>query len=179
MSDRQPIATMVLDCGMVTVRPWRRGDEEQLVEIADNPNVARYMRDVFPSPYTMADAMEWIERNETADLTTHFAIVLDSRVAGGCGYMPLEAERRIVAELGYWLGEAYWGRGIATAACRALTEYAFEQHRLRRIESAVYAPNVASQRVLEKCGYRCEGLIRNAVIKNGEVLDAYLYAIVR
>lgn len=90
-----------------------------------------------------------------------------------------DAERRIVAQNGYWLGEQYWGRGIRTAACRAITDDVFERHGLRRIEAAVYALNIASQRVLEKCNYQCEGLMRNAVIKNGKVLDAYLYAIVR
>jgi [ribosomal protein S5]-alanine N-acetyltransferase len=179
ISNRQAIATVTLDCGIVTVRPWHRGDEGQLVEAADNPNVARYMRDTFPSPYTTADAVEYIERNEAADPKTHFAIALDNRIAGGVGYVLHDSERRIVADFGYWLGEQYWGQGIATAACRAVTDYAFDRHGLRRIESAVYAPNVASRRVLEKCGYQREGLMRNAIIKNGEVLDAYLYAIVR
>jgi [ribosomal protein S5]-alanine N-acetyltransferase len=175
----EPIATIVLDGGVVTLRPWRRGDEEQLVELADNPNVARYMADVFASPYTMNDAIEWIALNEASHPSTHFAILLGERIAGGAGYTLQGGERRIVAQIGYWLGERYWGRGIATAACGALTRYAFERHGLRRIEAAVYAPNVASHRVLEKCGYQREGRVRNAVIKNDEVLDAYLYAIVR
>jgi [ribosomal protein S5]-alanine N-acetyltransferase len=171
--------TIPLDCGVVTLREWRRGDENQLVEIADNPSVARYLRDTFPSPYTMTDADEWIARNEAADPKTHFAVLLDGRIAGGAGFVVHDAERRIVADLGYWLGEPFWGRGIATVVCRTVTEYAFERHVLRRIESLVYAPNVASERVLQKCGYQREAFMRNSVIKRGEVLDAYLYAIVR
>ncbi len=168
-----------IDCGIVSLREWRRGDEAELVAVANNPNVARYLRDRFPSPYTLDDANAWISLNEAAERRSHFAIVLDARVIGGVGFDLHEAERRIVAEIGYWLGEAFWGRGIATAACCALTTYAFERHSLRRIESQVFAPNVASRRVLEKCGYECEGLMRNAVTKGGEVLDAYLFARVR
>ena len=137
------------------------------------------MADVFPTPYTMSDAVTWIEQNEAADPQTHCAILLDGEVVGGVGYEIQFGERRFTAQIGYWLGVPYWGRGIATAACRAMTDYAFDRHALRRIEASVYVPNVASQRVLEKCGYEREGRPRNAVIKNGEVLDAYMYATVR
>ena len=89
---------------------------------------------------------------------------------------PFDAERAGVAEIGYWIGEPYWGRGIATAAARGLTAFGFERLALRRIEAPIYAPNKASMRVLEKCGYVCEGIMRDAVIKNGQLLDAHLYA---
>ncbi len=170
---------LTLNCGIATLREWQRGDEDAVVTVADNPNVSRYMRDTFPSPYTHDDAAAWIARNEAAEQDTHFAIVLDGRVVGGVGFVLHQAERRIVADIGYWLGEPFWGRGIATAACSAVTAYAFEQYELRRIEAPVYAPNVASRRVLEKCGYECEGIMRSAVIKKGEVLDAHLYAKIR
>ena len=165
-----------IDCGIVKLREWRRGDEDELVAIADNPNVARFLRDGFPSPYTYNDATDWIFLNETMDPRSYFAIVLDERIAGGIGLTPFDAERAGVAEIGYWIGEPYWGRGIATAAARGLTAFGFERLALRRIEAPIYAPNKASMRVLEKCGYVCEGIMRDAVIKNGQLLDAHLYA---
>lgn len=165
-----------IDCGIGKLREWRI-DEDRLVAIADNPNVARYLSDIFPSPYTRHDAREWIELNESMYPKTHFAIVLGDDIVGGAGLILYEREKRGVAMIGYWLGEPYWGRGIATAAVRALTQYGFEHFGLRRIESPIYAPNKPSMRVLEKCGYVCEGIMRNAVIKNGKVLDAHLYAV--
>lgn len=118
-------------------------------------------------------------RNEEVDSKTHCAILLNGEIVGGIGFEIQSGERRLTAQFGYWLGVAYWGRGIATAACRAMTAYAFDRQAIRRLEAAVYVPNIASQRVLEKCGYEREGRLRNAVIKNGVVLDAYLYATVR
>jgi len=168
-----------IDGGIVTLREWRRGDEEQLAAVADNPNVARYLRDGFPSPYTHEDAVRWIALNEAADPKTNFAVVVGGRIAGAVGLVLFERECRGVAEIGYWVGEAYWGRGIATAACAALTAYGFERLGLRRLETKVYAPNAASMRVLEKCGYLREGVMRDAVVKNGVVLDAHAYARVR
>jgi ribosomal-protein-alanine N-acetyltransferase len=165
-----------LDCGIAALREWRRGDEHDLVAVANNPNVSRYLRDRFPCPYSPDDAAAWIALNEAADVTTHFAIVLEDRVIGGAGFQLFEAERRVVAEIGYWLGEPLWGRGIATAACRTLTKYVFDRHEIRRIEAPVFTPNVASLRVLEKCGYEREGVMRNAAIKQGKILDAYLYS---
>ncbi|MBV8490943.1 MAG: GNAT family N-acetyltransferase [Candidatus Eremiobacteraeota bacterium] len=163
----------------VTLRAWRRGDEEALVELADNPNVARYMTDGFPSPYTPSDAQAWISRNEAANPKTHFAILVDGNVVGGIGFTLFGGERRGTAYIGYWIGEPYWGRGFATTALREATKVAFDQHKLHRLEAPAYAPNVASHRVLENAGYLREGIMRKAVVKHGEFLDAYLYAIVR
>lgn len=168
-----------IDCGLAKLRPWRSSDVDALVEAADNPSVARYLRDIFPSPYTHADAVAWIKLNETADVQTNFAIDADGTLAGGIGLRLFDGERRLCAEIGYWLAEPFWGRGIITAACRVLTDYAFETYGLKRVEAAVFSPNVASRRVLEKCGYTCEGLMKNAAIKHGEVLDVYMYAATR
>ncbi len=134
---------------------------------------------MFPSPYTPRDADAWIRLNAERDPKADFAIVADGQLAGGIGFHRLSDVHRIGAEIGYWLGERFWGRGIATAACRKLTDFAFEQHGFRRIEAAVFAPNVASCRVLEKCGYVCEGVMKNAVIKRGNIWDAHLYAATR
>lgn len=170
---------MQLDCGTCVIREWKRGDEWDLVQSANNPNVARYLTDRFPSPYTLQDAYAWIDLNEAKRDNTNFAIAVGGSVAGGIGYSLGAYETRLTATIGYWLAEPFWGRGITTAALKCLTEYAFETHGLRRIGSVVMAPNVASARVLEKAGYVREGIMRNGVVKYGEVYDLLLYAMVR
>lgn len=170
---------MQLDCGACVIREWKRGDEWDLVQSANNPNVSRYLTDRFPSPYTLQDAYAWIDLNEAKRNNTNFAISVGGGAAGGIGYTLGAYEARLTATIGYWLAEPFWGRGIATAALKALTEYAFETHALRRISSVVMAPNLASMRVLEKAGYVREGVMRNAVVKYGDVYDLVLFAMVR
>ena len=112
--------------------------------------------------------------------TTFFAIAVDGEAVGGIGYTLHEDVERVSAEIGYWLGTSFWGRGIMTSALRALTGYAFEQHSdLRRIYAVPYAWSSASIRVLEKVGYRLEGRMRQSAIKDGRVTDQFLYAIMR
>jgi RimJ/RimL family protein N-acetyltransferase len=169
---------MSLDCGVCTLRPWRHGDEARLSEIASDRDVSRYMTARFPYPYTLDDAKWWIGENAGED-ATNFAIVVDRRIVGGCGYAIGEYERACGAEIGYWLSPAYWGRGIATAVLKHLTEYAFARHNVRRLQATIYSPNAASARVAEKCGYTREGVLRNAIVKDGRLWDAMIYAIVR
>jgi len=170
---------LTLNGGHVVLRPWKRGDESQIVELANNLNVTRYLRESFPSPYTLQDATSWIYRNEAAGPKTHFAIIVDRQLAGGIGFQLHKGEERIVAEMGFWLGEPFWGHGIATVSCQALTEYAFKHHELKRIQSFVLHPKIASRRVLEKSRYNREGILRKAVIKGDDILDVYVYARVR
>lgn len=170
---------MQLDCGVCKIRDWRRGDEWDLVQSANNPNVSRYLTDRFPSPYTLQDAYAWIDLNEAKRDNTNFAVEVGAGVAGGIGYTLGSYETRLTASIGYWLAEPFWGRGIATAALKAMTEYMFAMHMLRRISSVVMAPNLASARVLEKGGYVREGVMRNGVVKHGAVYDLLLYSMVR
>jgi RimJ/RimL family protein N-acetyltransferase len=127
----------------------------------------------------LQDAYAWIDLNEAKRDNTNFAIEVGGAVAGGIGYSLGAYEARLTATIGYWLGQPFWGRGIATAALGQLTEYAFKAHGLRRISSVVMAPNIASARVLEKAGYIREGIMRNSVVKHGEIYDLLLYATVR
>ncbi|HET9097670.1 MAG TPA: GNAT family protein [Candidatus Baltobacteraceae bacterium] len=170
---------MQLDCGVCKIRDWKRGDEWDLVQSANAPSVSRYLTDRFPSPYTLQDAYAWIDLNEAKRNNTNFAIEVGGGVAGGIGYTLGTYEMRLTATMGYWLAQPFWGRGIATAALKTLTEHAFKAHALRRISSVVMAPNTASARVLEKAGYVREGIMRNGVVKSGEVYDLLLYAMVR
>ncbi|HEX3235649.1 MAG TPA: GNAT family protein [Gemmatimonadales bacterium] len=168
---------MQLDLPSSRIRSWRPGDEESLVREADNRNIWRTVRDRFPHPYTRAHADAWIVR-ATSDLPeTHFAIDVAGEAVGGIGLDLQEDVARYSAELGYWLGEAYWGRGIMTAAVSRFTEYAFRTFELCRIYALVFETNPASFRVLERAGYALEGRLRRAVYKDGRILDQYLYAV--
>ena len=138
------------------------------------------LRDVFPHPYGLGDALGFIALAGRMDPRTYFAIEADGELAGGIGYIRQTDVERIGAEVGYWLGRAFWGRGIATAALRLLTAHAFAADpELRRLWAVPFARNVASARVLEKCGYRLEGTLRQSAIKDGVVLDQWMYAITR
>jgi RimJ/RimL family protein N-acetyltransferase len=162
-----------------TLRPWRKGDEESLVRHANNRAVWRNLRDLFPHPYTQADAEWWIETSSAADPITNFAIAVDGAAVGAIGVVLKDDVFRRSAEIGYWLGEEFWGRGIVSEAVRAMTDYAFANWDLCRIQAGVFEWNPASMRVLEKAGYQFEGRMHKAVIKDGESIDELIYAIVR
>ena len=162
-----------------TIREWRPGDEESLVLHANNRNVSRNLRDAFPYPYTMADATRWIETAGAADPLTSFAIEVDGSAVGGIGIVLKDDVYRRSAEIGYWLGEEFWGRGIVTEALEIMTDYAFSTWDLCRISAGVFEWNPGSVRVLEKAGYQFEGRMRKAVTKDGETIDELVFAIVR
>lgn len=169
---------MELELARCTLRPWRVGDESSLVANANNRRVWRNLSRL-PHPYTLTDADAWIARASVQSPPTDFAIVVDGAAVGGIG---VELGREVFyrsAEVGYWLGEAYWGRGIATEALRAVTEYAFMTFDLCRLQAGVFEWNRASMRVLEKAGYTLEARHRKNVTKDGETIDRLLYALVR
>jgi ribosomal-protein-alanine N-acetyltransferase len=161
------------------LRPWRVGDEASLVRYANNRNVSRNLRDRFPYPYTAADADEWIKLAGAQTRPTSFAIVVEGEAVGGTGIELGTDIFRRSAEIGYWLGEPFWGRGIATEVLRAMTEYAFAHFDICRLEAGVFDWNPASARVLEKAGYTLEGRARLGVVKDGRLGDRLLYALVR
>ncbi len=166
---------MRLDCGLCALRLWREGDEPALVRHANSRAVWRGLRDRFPHPYTRADAEEWISLCRGS--VTRLAIEVGGEAAGSIALEPGDDINCRTAEIGYWLGEALWGRGIATAAVRVMTGYGFEALGLTRVFAVPLANNPASARVLEKCGYALEGRMRRSAIKEGVVLDQLLYAI--
>jgi len=160
------------------IREWRRGDEASLVRHANNPNVSRNLREIFPYPYTADEATRWITHASSKTPTTDFAIVVDGEAAGGIGFVQLgDVERRSV-DIGYWLGEAHWGKGIMTDVLRAVSDYIFANFDVCRIQTIVFESNPASIRVLEKAGYSYEGRQRKAVTKHGITMDALMYALV-
>ena len=160
------------------LRPYRMTDVASLARHANNRNVSRNLRNHFPYPYTSEDAREFLERTVGLTPLRNLAIEVAGEAAGGIG-LRLESDvHEGTAEIGYWLAEPHWGRGIVTEAVQAVTAYGFERFALRRIEAGVFERNVASARVLEKAGYVLEGRLRRQVIKDGEVMDALLYAFV-
>jgi RimJ/RimL family protein N-acetyltransferase len=167
---------MRLDCGSSIVRPWRDEDRATLVHFANNRNVWRNLKDRFPHPYTERDAAAWLELARSNPRKTGWAIEVDGQAVGGVGLEPMQDVHARSAHIGYWLGEPYWGRGIMTGIVRAVTEHAFRELGFLRLEAPVYAWNPASMRVLEKCGYVREGVMRKSVFKDGEVIDSMLYA---
>lgn len=164
----------------ITIREWRPDDAATLARLADDRGVWLGLRDLFPHPYQLADAHRFIAFAAAMSPVTYFAIEVDGALAGGIGYTPRTDVERVGAEVGYWLGREFWGRGIATAALRLLTGHAFAaQPELQRLFAVPFAANAASARVLEKAGYTREGVLRRSVIKDGSVQDQFMYAILR
>jgi len=161
------------------VRSWRAGDARSLVRHANNPNVARNLTDRFPNPYRIQDAQQWIARARAGEAGVQFAIAIAGEAVGGIGMLPGSDIHRRSAELGYWLGEAHWGRGIVTAAVCALTAWAFEHLDLARIQAGVLEWNPASCRVLEKAGYTLEARLRQHATKAGVTMDEFRYVRLR
>jgi RimJ/RimL family protein N-acetyltransferase len=167
-----------LNLATCQVRSWRKTDAESLALHANNRSVWINLRDRFPHPYTLADAKTFIRRVRAGARETVFAIAVEGLAVGGIGFTLREDVERVSAEIGYWLGEAYWNRGITTAALAAVTAHAIQAHDLTRVYALPFAWNVASCRVLEKTGYVCEGRMRRSAIKDGRVVDQLLYAFV-
>lgn len=151
-------------------------DAESLVRHADNINVARQLRDRFPHPYTRANASIFLKAATSAAEPSNLAIDVDGEAAGAIGYVPGIDVERYSAEIGYWLGESYWGRGIVTEALLLVTEYVFGAGNLLRLFALPFADNVASTRVLEKAGFVREAVLRSSSVKYGQPRDQALYA---
>jgi RimJ/RimL family protein N-acetyltransferase len=170
---------MELRTDRCTLRPFRPADAASLARHADNRKIWLNLRDLFPHPYTLVEAETYIARLAGEAPVTRFAIEVGSEAVGSVSLkLGSDIERRS-AELGYWLGEAYWGRGIVSAAVTAVTAYAFRDLDLLRVFAVPFARNAASARVLERAGYQREGTMRRSAVKDGEVLDQHLYAAVR
>lgn len=176
-----------LEAGLCRIRPWRHSDKAALVKHADNRRIWLNLRDVFPHPYTAKDADAWLAHVAEQVPVTSFAIEAvgegrgrgEEEAVGGIGLQLGGDVFRLSAEIGYWLGEAAWGKGIATAAVRAFTPWALQTFGLERIWAGVFSTNPASMRVLEKAGYAREAVLRCAVVKDGTLLDQVIYATVR
>lgn len=161
------------------IRPYSLRDAPDLARRANNRKVWRNLRDAFPHPYTLDHAEAFISRVTEMDPQTNWCIAVDGRAAGGIGLKLHEDVERFSAELGYWLAEEFWGRGITSAAVSAVSDHALQAFGLNRIFAEPYAWNPASCRVLEKAGFQREGVLRRAAFKDGQVVDKFMYARIR
>lgn len=164
-----------LDRGLCRLRPLQEQDLAGLARLADNPRVAAWLRDRFPHPYTEDDARRFYEYACLAEGECVAAITSHEQVAGIIGIQFRTDIERCSAELGYWLGEPFWGKGLATEAVRVFTAWAMPRYELTRVYAEVFAGNPASGRVLEKAGFDRVGVLRKAALKRGEYHDYVLY----
>jgi RimJ/RimL family protein N-acetyltransferase len=167
---------MELRLTRLTIRSWRPDDAPVIAPLANNYAIWRNLRDRFPHPYAVEDAEAFIARTLERDPQTNYAIAFDDGAIGSIGILPGEDIYRRSAEFGYWLGEPYWGRGYATEAITAFSSWALEHFDLARLYALVFTWNEASARVLEKSGFVREGLSRNAAVKEGRLVDEWVYA---
>lgn len=167
---------MRLTLNKCIVRSFERGDELSIVRHANNRNVWINMRDHFPHPYRTVDARSWIAEQIRSREENHWAVEVQGHVVGCIGLVPGDDVNRLSAEIGFWLGEAYWGRGIMTEAVGAVTGFAFHTRGFIRLYAEVFDWNPASMKVLEKNGYAREGVLRDHAITAGQVVDQILYA---
>jgi RimJ/RimL family protein N-acetyltransferase len=170
------IVRMELATTSCALRPPGLGDAQSLALQANNRKVWLNLRDALPHPYTVDDARRWIDSLKEQNPVAHFAIVVDGLAVGGIGLTIGSDIQRKSAEIGYWLGEDYWGRGIATDAVRCVSEYGFTELDLLRIFATPMSWNARSFRVLEKAGFQREGLLRSACVKDDKVVDMVMYS---
>lgn len=168
-----------IEAGPVTLRRWKTTDHEALVAEANSRAVWRNLTHVFPHPYTEADASSWIDRCMEQEPPQDLVIADGGRLIGVCGSGPGEGVNRYTTEVGYWLGEGHWSRGIMTVAFRAFVGYVWETFDVQRMQATVFAWNPASARVLEKSGFTLEGVHRNAIYKDGEFVDLQMFSQLR
>lgn len=164
--------------GTGLVRPWRRADRDSLLFHADSANVARYLSTRFPHPYTQADADAWFDFIDSQPDPEAWAIEVDGQAVGGIGFRRGDAEFAHSAELGYWLGEACWRRGIVAAAVQVAVPFAMARWDLARITAYANPRNVGSIHVLEGAGFVREGLMRARAIRDGQAHDHAMYGLV-
>jgi RimJ/RimL family protein N-acetyltransferase len=162
------------------LREWRLSDAASLAGNANNINIWNNVRDRFPHPYFEENGRQFIEEALSKPKpATDLAIVVEGKAVGGVGIALQGDVERVSAEIGYWLGEDYWNRGIMTEAVKQMTEYAFANFPLQKIYTPVFDFNAASMRVLQKAGFKREAVLKKAAIKNGRVVDLHYYSIFR
>ena len=167
---------MRIDCGVCVIRDYELSDKADVARQANNGKIWANVRDYFPHPYTEEHAAAWLAYATTAEPRSNFAIEVEGRFAGAIGLKLQSDVDRVSAELGYWLGEEFWGRGVATAAIIGFVPWAFENFSLERIYATPFHWNGASCRALEKASFNKEGVMRRAALKSGVLADLPLYA---
>ena len=161
---------------MINLREYIKDDAERLVRLANNKNVSKYLTPFFPFPYTKKDAHWWLETGRNLNDAINRVIEYNEEFVGGIGINPQKGWKSHIAEIGYWIGEEYWGNGIATEALKQMTKLALSTKKYQKLFAPVLGPNKASMQVLEKNNYQLEGVLKHDVIKDDTFFDIYSYA---
>lgn len=161
----------------ISLRPWKLSDAESLVKYANNINVAQFLTNAFPSPYLIKDAISFIEMASQQNPTQLFAIDVNGEAIGSIGLHKQSDILEKNLELGYFIGQPFWGKGIATQAVKQIVQYGFNNFDVVRIFARPFGNNIASQKVLQKAGFTLEAKIEKNLYKNGEFLDELIYAV--
>ncbi|MDR0306687.1 MAG: GNAT family N-acetyltransferase [Chitinispirillales bacterium] len=171
---------MIKEIG-VNLRSWKIEDAPELAAAINNKNILDNVRDGIPFPYTEKDAVEFINATLAAEKGTQyaFAITYNGKVIGSIGAFRKENVHRLTAEMGYYIAEPYWGKGLMTEAVKQACAYIFENTDIIRIFAQPYANNTASCRVLEKAEFQFEGVLRKNAVKNGQMMDMRMYAVIK
>ena len=164
-----------------SLRDWALEDAASIAKYANNPKISANLRNIFPSPYTLSDAQQYIQCCQEASPTQKLfrAICVNNEAVGSIGVFLKDDVHCKTAELGYWLGEPFWCQGIMTRAIQQICEEAFSKYDIVRIFAEPFSTNTASQRVLEKSGFFLEGILSKNVYKNGDFFDSCMYALTR
>ncbi|MDR2917932.1 MAG: GNAT family N-acetyltransferase [Tannerella sp.] len=162
---------------MIKLRNINKAAPEEIQKLANNHAIAVNLRDAFPYPYTVEDAVTYLELAANGVLGHVFGIYDNDTFVGCCSLIPQNDVYRINAEIGYWIGEPYWGRGYATDAVRQCLKFAFEELNLLRVYANIYEYNIGSMKVLEKVGFEKEAIIKSSIMKEGKIFDEHLYSI--
>lgn len=166
---------MVISDQVVKLRPLLQTDKFRLAELADNPRVAINLRDGFPNPYTISDAEKFIENFGIQNPQQIFAIEFEGEYVGNIGLHKGTDVYRMSAEIGYFLGEPYWNKGIMTRAVNLICDYGFKKLDIVRIYAGIFEFNPASMKVLEKCGFKLESVAQKAIFKKGKIYNELKY----
>ena len=163
------------------IRKWKLTDAKDIAVALSNKKIQDNLRDGLPYPYSEKDGIDFISSMISAneDETFAFAITLDDKVIGSIGVFRQQNIHRQTAEMGYYIAEEYWGKGIMTDAVKQICEYVFKNSDILRIYAEPFAYNIGSCRVLEKAGFQYEGTLRNNAVKNGKVIDMKMYSLLR
>lgn len=158
----------------IELRKFKESDVNRLAALANDPEVSRYMTTAFPHPYTPEDATWWVQEGAKQGMVR--AIDYQGQLVGCVGAQPLRFEHSRTANIGYWLGRGYWGKGLAAQALLLLTEQIFQETDIVRLQASVYSPNIASMRVLEKAGYRQEAILSRAIFKHDQFYNEHIFS---
>ena len=162
----------------IKLRPLRDEDQAALAGLANNKKIADNLRDVFPHPYTIENAIFFIGLTKQENPQLTFGIEYQGNLCGVAGLLKHSDIYRNTAEIGYWIGEPYWDKGIATRAVKLLTAYGLYQLNFARLQTGIFEHNTSSMKVLEKCGYKMEGIFEKSLTKHGKVYNEHRYAII-